>query len=226
MLDFSNYKTDKLYHRIFDEVKVLADMDESGNRRERFYYTVQFLAETIDLEHRGPTAEAGCWRGMSSRIMLEYMSCRYGSQCVLPHHIFDSFEGLSEPQPEDLIGTPYTREDMVGRFSSRIETTKNTLGPFEMVHYHKGWIPDVFSQPGFFPEKYSFVHVDVELYEPTYACLVYFWPKIQKGGFLVCDDCAYKNFPGSGKAMQRFCQENKLSSFDLPTGNGVIYKGE
>ena len=46
----------------------------------------------------------------------------------------------------------------------------------------------------------SFVHLDVDLYEPTRACLDYFLPRLSPGGFVICDDYGAPTFPGAARA--------------------------
>ena len=61
-----------------------------------------------------------------------------------------------------------------------------------------------------YPEhKYSFVHIDVDLYEPTYESLKYFAPRMSCHGIIVCDDYGYSMFPGSTRAVELFLEESR-----------------
>ena len=44
--------------------------------------------------------------------------------------------------------------------------------------------------------RYRFVHIDVDIYEPTYACLEYFHPRMVEGGLIVIDDYGFPSWPG------------------------------
>jgi len=66
------------------------------------------------------------------------------------------------------------------RHRSFLKRTKRTLSEFPDIQYNVGWIPKVFEN---IPErKYRFVHIDVDLYEPTYASVEYFYPRLVSGG--------------------------------------------
>jgi O-methyltransferase len=50
-----------------------------------------------------------------------------------------------------------------------------TLAPFK-AEVRKGWIPDVFSAAE--AETFCFVHIDVDLYEPTLESMRFFYPRM------------------------------------------------
>src|SRR5437660_6279599 len=100
----------------------------------------------------GDTAECGVMEGATS-----YLICR-----AFPgrtHFGFDSFEGLSEPSNRD--GNYWLPSTM----SSTLETAQRNLAEFSGVHLLKGWIPAQF--PEIADKRFCFVHIDVQLYEPT-----------------------------------------------------------
>jgi O-methyltransferase len=68
------------------------------------------------------------------------------------------------------------------------------------------------------------VHVDVDLYEPTRACLEYFYPRMAAGGIILCDDYGTPAFPGARRAWLEFCEGAKLGFIALPTGQSVLVK--
>jgi hypothetical protein len=156
-------------------------------RRIRFHNLVRLLRETSGDE---PCAEAGCYRGLSA-----YLIASEGVKL----HVFDSFQGLSEPSVYDTPDTDLLADiAKAGHFAATQEHVANGLAGLD-VELHPGWIPESFLNQ---PERiYRFVHVDVDLYEPTKACLEYFWPRIKPGGMLVSDDY---NWPGAKKAIDEF----------------------
>jgi hypothetical protein len=60
------------------------------------------------------------------------------------------------------------------------------LTGFPQVRLHSGWIPERFADVG--DQSFAFVHVEVDLYEPTRNSLELFWPRLTRGGVLSCDD--------------------------------------
>jgi len=66
----------------------------------------------------------------------------------------------------------------------------------------KGWIPQVIHLEE--TRNYAFVHLDVDLYEPTLTSLQYFFPLLSPGGVIVCDDYGASEFPGASSAFDHF----------------------
>ena len=53
------------------------------------------------------------------------------------------------------------------------------LKDFDFVKIYKGWIPEKFNLVD--NSKFSFVHIDVDLYEPTLKSLEFFFPRLEEG---------------------------------------------
>ena len=65
------------------------------------------------------------------------------------------------------------------------------------------------------PEKrFSLIHIDVDVYEPTKCILEYTWDKIVKGGILILDD--YLLVEGETKAVDEFIQNKNILIQKLP----------
>jgi len=96
-----------------------------------------------------------------------------------------------------------------GQFAASLEQVQRTLARFPRIAYFPGWIPAAFDTAA--AKRYRFVHVDVDLYEPTRASFEYFWPRMVPGGVVVCDDY---NWPGARRAVVEFCREAGVS-FDV-----------
>jgi hypothetical protein len=124
------------------------------------------------------TAECGVFRGATSYLICS--ANRHSSVGTKVHHIFDSFEGLSEPGPAD--GSHWTKGDL----KCEMETVRRALSGFDNLEFHRGWIPERFRDVEY--RKFSFVHIDVDLIGPTLASLPFFYPRMERGGIIVCDD--------------------------------------
>jgi hypothetical protein len=163
---------------------------------------VQLLGEVLPLQ--GLVAECGVYRGLSS-----YMLCRR-IQRASPafdgggYRIFDSFAGLSAPGAEDAYdlnapGAPTLVEMMrPGAFAATLDEVKAALADFPRIEYFPGWIPKAFPADD---ARYRFVHLDVDLFQPTNDSLEYFYPRLVAGGRIVCDDF---NWPGGRRAIEEF----------------------
>jgi O-methyltransferase len=91
------------------------------------------------------------------------------------------------------------------------------------VYYHRGWIPERFDEVK--DLQFAFVHVDVDLHEPTRDSLVYFYERLVPGGILLCDDYGSAACPGAKQAFDELIADKpERSVIHLPTGQGFIVK--
>jgi hypothetical protein len=185
-------------------------------RKDRFYN----LSKAIDLVDGvdGHIAEAGCWRGLSSFVICSTLKEKDPSFLGENYHIFDSFQGLSAPTERDDVPSKASK----GRFATDVAVVKKTLSDFPAVFYHPGWIPDVFTNVT--EQTYRFVHVDLDLADPTIGAIEYFFPRLEKGGVLVCDDYGSLPWLGTKKLVDEYVRKNKVRHLKLSTGQILLFK--
>lgn len=169
-------------------------------------------------------AECGCWKGHSSYFISKLI---LKSDKNIKFHIFDSFEGLSKETPKDNELLKLNKngiEKIRSQFLSNEDFVRNkVLKEFQFVNIYKGWIPEKFKIIE--NSKFSFVHIDVDLYEPTYKSLEFFYPRLVEGGIIVCDDYNSKFFDGSKKAWDEFFLKNKFKiNFSPSLGSIFVIK--
>src|SRR5437879_4756651 len=92
----------------------------------------------------------------------------------------------------------------------------------DCVVYHKGWLPEKFQEVK--DRRFSFVHIDVDLYQPTLDSLAFFYPRTTSGGIILSDDYAFITCPGQKKAMDSFFSDKPEEIVALPTGQGFVIK--
>src|SRR5262245_54707709 len=174
----------------------------------------------------GDVVECGCARGLSSMELCLAIGRERPAWCGEGFHVFDSFEGLSEPQAEDLDagGMDAVEARRVGSMMHRgnmafpLDLLRATFAPvYPEVAFHPGWIPASFD--GLPERRYRFVHVDVDLYQPTLAAFEYFFPRLEAGGAIVTDDY---NWPGGRKAVDQFCAANGLEAAFTNTSQAYL----
>lgn len=176
-------------------------------RRDRFYLLAREFEQTLELE--GFVAECGCFRGLSSFLLCSRLRRHSPAFDGSGYRVFDSFRGLSEPRAEDGLAfadasAPHASDVKAGRFAASLEDVKRALSPFPGVAFFPGWIPEAFPRDD---ARYRFVHVDVDLYQPTRDSLEYFWPRLVQGARIVCDDY---NWPGGKRAVDEFCAAHSM----------------
>ena len=171
--------------------------------------------------------ECGCWRGHSTFMISNLLK---KNNFKKKFYIFDSFEGgLSKIIKKDnnLIRKLSSKDKLAQKkyFKSSEEDVKNLLKGFSFVKIYKGWIPKKFKNIK--TKRISFLHLDVDLYEPTLETLKFFYPRLKKGGIIVCDDYNISSFPGAKVAWDEFFskKKNKYSFFyQVPLGGCFLIK--
>ena len=69
--------------------------------------------------------------------------------------------------------------------------------------------------------KFSFVHLDVDLYRSTIECLKFFYPRLVNGGIILVHDY---HSDGIQKAFKEFLQSNKVQLIELTGSQCMIIK--
>ncbi len=187
----------------------------------------RYFVHALRLE--GARAECGVFQGFSALLACRAAALRQRGFSVADVHLIDSFEGFPEPRPEDFMpvrladGNPGSAPAFkAGDASASFEQVRRSLRDFPDIRFHRGFIPRVFAA---LPEtKWAYVHIDVDLHEPTLESLAYFYPRMVPGGIIVCDDYGSALFPGAHKAWDRYCRERDIPFVALETGQSVIVK--
>lgn len=185
----------------------------NGMNTDRRWMQYQLLRLVRNVS--GDTAECGVYNGAGS-----YIICKANQENELfnkTHHIFDSFEGLSGPSKFD--GEHWEEGDL----SCPLETVKENLSRFKNIKIYKGWIPQQFSKIAHL--YFCFVHIDVDLYQPTLDSIEFFYPLMNEGGVVVCDDYGFTSCPGATRAIDQFLQNKKEKMISLSGGGGFFIKG-
>lgn len=189
-------------------LRALEPFEGRGNRRalDRKWMLDQLLKLARKVE--GDTAECGTWRGGSS-----WLICRGLGRT---HHAFDSFEGLSPPGPRD--GSHFRKGDLA---ATEEEFRARMAGAGDLRVY-KGWIPSRFPEAA--GRRFAFVHVDVDLHDPTRDSLEFFYPRLNRGGVLLLDDYGFAICPGAREAADVFFRDKPEPVIEVPTGQGLVIK--
>jgi O-methyltransferase len=178
--------------------------------KESRLYTISELIQNHVFKNKipGHFAECGCFRGHSSYVIATLLKQQSFQNTFW---IFDSFEGISKKTPIDNKGEGAgVPQDFL---KAPLENLKKVLEPFPFVSIHKGWIPEVFETAPIATEKFAFLHVDVDLYEPTKECLDYFFSKMSPGGVIFISNYNVSHWPGSIQAVDEFVANNRTAFF-------------
>jgi hypothetical protein len=206
--DYKLWREDKAFINTYKRLS-------AGNpyTQDRKFVLREFTKFTNNIP--GNIAECGCFEGATSYFMAS-------ESPDTPLFIFDSFEGLSEPDVNDRSNLGSNLYWKQGDLSSTEEKLKETLKEFKNISIYKGWIPERFSEV---KNKYfRLVHIDVDLYQPTLDSLTFFYPRMSKGGVIIMDDYGSTTCPGAHKAAEEFMKNREEHIIHLPTAQGVIIK--
>lgn len=187
------------------------ELRKMNTDRRWMLYQLLRLTEAVP----GDTAECGVFRGASSYLICKANQSRTDFQRW--HFIFDSFEGLSPPRHHD---GSHWRE---GDFAVGADTVRRNLAEFQLVSLHPGWIPARFGDVA--DRRFSFVHVDVDLEQPTRDSIAFFYPRLEVGGILLCDDYGCTTCPGATLAVDDFLADKPEKMLSLCCGGGFLVKG-
>jgi len=184
--------------------------DDNWTSFERKWHLKEFLEMVRSVP--GDFAECGVFRGGSAHFM-----CAEGSLSDKHVHLFDSFEGLSTPADgEDGHWSP-------GDLSVSEDEVRHNLRQFDNFSTYKGWIPERFDEVA--ETQFSFVHVDVDLQQPTHDAIAFFYPRLSPGGVLLLDDHGSAMCPGARSAALEYFSGREEKVLDLATGQGLVIRG-
>jgi O-methyltransferase len=163
----------------------------------------------------GDVAELGVYRGASAKVLAETK----GEKQL---HLFDTFAGLPEVDTKNdqtQVTTAFTqagREALAlqeAKFSADYEDVKNYLAAYRNVQFHVGVFPE--TAKGLEGRRFSFVHLDADIYSSTLAGLDFFYPRLSRGGVLISHDYGTVSCPGVKKAFTEFMKDKPEMLIEL-----------
>lgn len=182
---------------------------ENWHSADRKYFMRSLLQLIAELP--GDMAECGVYRGATARLM----ALAGGPERTL--HLFDSFEGLSQPSEGD--GTHWRAHDLSVSSNPVREALADVSTPYQL---YEGWIPDRFAEVA--DRRFSFVHIDVDLYQPTADSLAFFYPLVVPGGVILLDDYGFTTCPGAARAADEWARSVPEPLIEVPTGQVFVIK--
>lgn len=197
---------DKPFYDLYKKNKKLSLLDV-----KKAYFLHLFAKESANLP--GEVAELGVYRGAGSRIIYEAINKKK------KFYLFDSWEGL--PQT-DAAGDENWDEGELQE--ADIDEVKKLLHEDDFI-FIQGFFPqslETFDMPA--DEKFSFVHMDMDLYTSTKDALDYFYPRMVQGGMIIIDDFEVTACPGVVRAAKEALDGKPENAVPLLTGQGLIIK--
>jgi O-methyltransferase len=167
----------------------------------------EIIANNID----GNVAELGVYRGGFAKRLNFLFSDR-------KIYLFDTFEGFSKQDVEVEKQRGFSKGNQ--NFSQTSE---------ELVMAKMAYPENCIIKKGTFPasasdvlDTFCFVSIDADLYEPIFQGLIFFYPKLEKGGYIFVHDFNNEGYKGAREAVLRFCKENGVSYVPIPDSGGSV----
>ena len=190
----------------------VSHIELSVRSREAF---LQDFAKEINAQNlAGSVAELGVYRGDFARRINECFKDK-------TLYLFDTFEGF---ESKDLRqGKDGAMGQNLGKKHFSNTSVELVLGkmpyPKQCV-IKKGWFPQ--SSVGCENERFCFVNLDADLYEPILAGLEFFYPKMVRGGVILIHEYFSAGYVGVKKAVNEFMHKFGLCNFQkLPIGDNL-----
>lgn len=169
---------------------------------------------SYEINHNGvegAVAELGVYKGKFARYINRYFPDR-------KLYLFDTFQGFAKTDITSELTHTYSSGEQ--DFSNTSVKQVLRMMPF----------PDqCIIKQGYFPatakgldEHFAFVNIDADLYEPIYNGLQFFYPRLNKGGYIFVHDYNNDAYKGAREAVERFCRENELNKLPLPDSCGTV----
>jgi O-methyltransferase len=152
--------------------------------------------EIVKKDLKGNVAELGVYKGKFARYINQFFPDR-------KLYLFDTFEGFDK---RDTAG------EKSENYSSGTQDFSDTS--VSVVLKQMPFAGNCIPVKGFFPESargiddsFVLVSLDADLYDPIYAGLNFFFPKLVKGGYILIHDFNNDTYKGARKAVEQFCSE-------------------
>ncbi|HVX25329.1 MAG TPA: TylF/MycF/NovP-related O-methyltransferase [Parafilimonas sp.] len=180
------------------------------------YTTLELCCTEIRRNNvEGNVAELGVYKGdFAKRINQLFPDKKL--------YLFDTFEGFDEKD----VST-----EKQSNFSSGEQDFSDTS--VELVLRKMKYPNKCVVKKGFFPDsavdvddKFCFVSIDADLYEPILAGLKFFYPRLEPGGYIFVHDFNNDLYKGAKKAVLEFCAASNINYLPIPDsgGSAIILK--
>jgi len=174
---------------------------------------VLLLRTILEKKIEGDFVEVGVYRGSTARLIHKYAPER-------KLHLFDTFDGFPEQsihadgeKANNIVTNKLFRDTTLEAVKKRISSANNN------VHFYQGYFPETVPE-NFGDKQFALVHLDADLYQPTFDGLEFFYPRLSRGGLLLIHD--YNGWIGARKAVDDFFAEKPEIPIPMPDKSGSV----
>lgn len=196
---------DELF-RLFTQEDAYRGMDIA--RLWSFALNLKHVTRRID----GSFAELGVYKGHSSAV-LGYFARKFARR----FYLLDTFAGFAQEELE----TTLSDNAKVAFRDTSFEVAQATVGRSDFFRWLVGPFPASLT-PEIQGDRFAFVSIDCDLYEPIRAGLAFFWPRLNPGGMIFVHDYSSGHWPGATRAVDEFTQHTRVAHVLLPDKSGSV----
>jgi len=161
----------------------------------------QLLKESVP----GSLAECGVFKGVMSRFIHRNIPDR-------TLYLFDTFAGF-DVRDSDTHGDHRFKD-------TSVEGVLAFIGDSDNIKIRKGYFPQ--TAVGLENERFSFVMIDFDKYEPTIEALKFFFPRVNTGGFVFIHDYSSPESDWAcSRALNQFLVDKKEKPIMIPDAWGT-----
>jgi O-methyltransferase len=180
------------------------------------YATLELVRQEIERRSlTGSVAEVGVYRGdFASQLNLCFPNRKL--------YLFDTFEGFDTNDVEVERKKGFSTGEQDFSDTSVDLVLSKMVNPQQCV-VRKGFFPETAKD---IDDKFVFVSLDADLYQPIYEGLAYFYPRLEAGGYIFIHDVNNEEYKGARQALEQFCAEQGIGFVPLAdySGTAVISK--
>lgn len=192
------------------------------------YRTLELVAGELKKKYGNElskycVAEAGVNAGsFAEAISVEFSCCKL--------YLYDTFTGFDSNDMKFEMDNSYTHthylEEIDSRFKAEgehflikkvLERVKNP----DKTIVRKGYFPDTIEEER--EEKFVFVSLDMDIYKPMYEGIIFFYPRLVKGGVIFVHDYNNVEYKGVRKALEDAeCQLGEIPCIPMSDKCGTV----
>ncbi|RAX57062.1 methyltransferase [Helicobacter monodelphidis] len=204
---------DELKAQLQEEFNIPTQKIDSSYIKQSVLARISFLEDFASIckekNLQGEIAEVGVYRGDFAHHMNAFF----------PHkklYLFDTFEGFNglDVQKDGHMSKELGEKHFA---NTSVELVLSKMPHKEQCVIKQGWFPQ--STKGLMEEKFCFVNLDADLYEPILEGLRFFYPRMVQGGVILVHEYFSQGYIGVKKAVLEFLQESNAMS--LPIGDSL-----
>ncbi len=177
----------------------------------REYFVRDFASIVEGYDIAGCVAEAGVFQGEFAAILNECFPNR-------TLYLFDTFEGFDEKDVYVDNKEGFSNIEAGNLGNTSVDMVMSKMKNPNRVIICKGYFPETAVR---IEEQFAFVNIDFDLYQPTKNGLLYFWPRMSKGGIILIHDYFAESYFGIKKAVDDFAKSNEIYVFPVGDSHSI-----